>query len=118
MTETDLQLDISSPNETSSTGNGLYLIGFLAKKVPWAPVNNQDYYWQGSLLFSTSCKALLLKAALIQLAHGEAKLVPTWSLDPYGLVFMVLFPLPKGECKHQPSYKSFVLKWRPACKIF
>lgn len=36
-----------SPNEASSTGNGLYPIKLLAKEVPWEHPNNPGYC-QGS----------------------------------------------------------------------
>jgi hypothetical protein len=32
---------LSSPNETSSATNGLYLIEFLAKHIPWEPPNKK-----------------------------------------------------------------------------
>jgi hypothetical protein len=45
---------LSSPNEASSTRNGLHLIKLLAKGAPWEPPNNLGYCL-GYLLLSTNC---------------------------------------------------------------
>ena len=67
-----------SPNEVSSTPNGLHLVEFLAKGAPQEPTNNpggcQDYRIE---CFPQTWKALLLKTMPTQLTeHREVKLVP------------------------------------------
>lgn len=74
----------SSPNEASSTGNGLHIIDILAKGTQWESKKKKRLF---SVLQSHG-KALLMKTTLtFCFAHGEIKLAPPKSLHTYWLVF-------------------------------
>lgn len=54
MEDNALTTHLLSPNETSSSRNGLHLSGLLAKETPQTPPNNPGY-GQSYEFFSTHC---------------------------------------------------------------
>ena len=102
-----------SPNEASSTGNGLHLIESLAEGVPWGPSNNSGYCQDYRLPPQTDSKTLLLKTTPMQLTEHEVGLVTALGCQPRAITTMrlcswyrkVLSTLLKEKHKHQLSHK-------------
>ena len=78
MGKTEPQLNILSPNQTSSTVNRLYVIELWAKDVPREPPTKQAAGKSIGSPPQTDEKTSLLKTTPIQLIkHREVELLPT-----------------------------------------
>jgi hypothetical protein len=90
--ETKPQLDISAPNEMSSTENGEHLLRLLVKEVPWKHLNNpidKQGYW---LFFTNSYKRHYCLRQYLHYLHNSLnrKKLNERHLNPYRVVFMRL----------------------------
>lgn len=99
----------------------LHQIKLLIKRVSWKNPNNPCSF-QYRLFFTNWLeKPYCQRQYLHNLLKIKVELVPTKSLQPWVLAFLVKKGIAytiKGEKKRQPTHKYFHLYQCPTCKIF